>query len=204
MTPTRKTPAAVLLLALLAGSAVAQQPRSCAVSALDGEARYWVDGVWRPVEIASEIAIEGKVETGPDGRLEITCNDGTIVTIGVATEVNVSDLAGPERNVVLQLIAGIVGIVSPDGGWDRFEVRTPVAIASVRSTEWLVETSAEGGTAIFVRAGRLAVALSDGKRVSLGQGEGITVSAAGEAGPVKTWGAARIEQSATALGLGWR
>lgn len=206
MTPTRILVAA-LALALTQVAAFAGT-RSCAVDGIEGaEARAWHGGAWVALATGTPVPPEAKVATGPDTRVNIRCDDGTVITIGPGTEVNLERVAGPSgpgTNVVLQLIEGIVGLVAPNRTWDRFEVRTPVAIASVRSTEWLVEISAADEAAVFVRAGRVAVLPSAGTGAALGPGEGITVAGDGAPGPVKTWGAERIARATGALGFGWR
>ena len=192
----------MLALALVAGAAEA---RECSVARLEGQAvRVWHEGGWSPLGTDRLPDGAAKIETGRETRVEIRCDDGVVVTVGVATEVNLEVLAGPgagAAEAVLQLIRGIVGVVAPAAA--GFQVRTPLAIASVRSTEWLVEHGAEEGSAVFVRAGRVGV-VTPSRRVVLGPGEGITVPPSGEAGPVKTWGAPRIERSGAALGFGWR
>jgi hypothetical protein len=208
MTARLTGPIAFLALAALpAALAAAEGTRSCAVDAVEGEtARYWESGVWSGVAEGLAIPVEAKIATGPEDRVRIVCDDGVVVTVGAATEVNLEQLAGPagrDRNVFVQLLEGIVGVLAPARSWGRFEVRTPVAIASVRSTEWLVENMA-GEAAVFVRDGRVAVDVRDGGRVTLAAGEGITVAADGAPGEVKTWGAARIERSTAALGFDWR
>ncbi|HUF55807.1 MAG TPA: FecR domain-containing protein [Thermohalobaculum sp.] len=195
----------VLLLALgailIAGAAEA---RECQVARLEGQTvRVWHEGTWSPLGDRLP-AGAAKIETGRETRVEIRCDDGVVVTVGIATEVNLEVLTGPQAGAaeaVLQLIRGIVGVVAP--AVSGFDVRTPLAIASVRSTEWLVEHGADEGSAVFVRAGRVGVR-TPGGRVALGPGEGITVPPSGEAEPVKVWGAPRIERSGQALGFGWR
>jgi hypothetical protein len=187
--------------------AAADGLRTCAVQGVEGNtAQYWQDGVWSPIENALEISADAKIATGPDARVKIVCDDGIIVTIGSGTEVNLEQLAGLadlQTNIFLQLIDGIIAIVAPTRSWGRFEVRTPVAIASVRSTEWLVENDPADGAAVFVRAGTVVVRIQDGRQVRLGRGEGISVSADGVAGETKQWGAARIARSTAALGFDW-
>lgn len=154
-----------------------------------------------------EVSPETKIATGPDARVRIVCGEANVITIGSATEVNLEELAlssGPQRNVVLQLMQGIVGIFAPKRDWDRFEIRTPVAIASVRSTKWLMEHDNIDGAAVFVRAGQVVVDMVGGKRAVLGPGEGVSVSASAVAGDVKTWGQARIARSMAALGFDWQ
>jgi ferric-dicitrate binding protein FerR (iron transport regulator) len=182
--------------------------RSCVVDGVEGtRARYWHSGVWSDVVVKLALPAEAKVTTGFETRVRIVCDDGAIVSIGSGTEVNLENLVGAadsQRSVAIQLIEGIIGLVVPQRNWRRFEVRTPVAIASVRSTEWLIEWRRGGSAAIFVRMGEVAVRSARSERFILGMGEGITISAAGAAGDVKQWGAARIAESTAMLGFDWR
>ncbi|MEX2519188.1 MAG: FecR domain-containing protein [Paracoccaceae bacterium] len=205
---------AIIFLAVVAalvadGQARADERRSCAVARIEGgDARIWSGGAWRPIgrEPLPDAAV--KVATGPNTRLEIACDDGVVITIGVATEANLEDLTGPSgrsHNIVIQLIDGVLGLVAPIRTWAGFHIRTPLAIASVRSTEWLVSHGMGGPGAIFVREGRVAVrALGSAAKLSLGSGEGVDISASGTPGRAKKWGAARVEATGALLGLGWR
>lgn len=182
--------------------------RACVVDGVEGNAaRYWHAGVWSDLAATLVLPAEAKISTGVETRVRIVCDDQTIVTIGPDTEVNLEDLVGAgdsRRSVALQLIEGIIGLVLPQRTWRSFEVRTPVAIASVRSTEWLIEWRRGEAAAVFVRAGEVTVRGLHGERFSLKSGEGITISAAGVAGEVKPWGAARIAKSTEMLGFDWR
>lgn len=199
----RATKLLCMLVPLLA--ATAAQARDCEIARLEGQTvRVWHEGTWSAVGAGPLPPGAMKVETGRETRVEIRCDDGVVVTVGVATEVNLEVLAGTGAGAgeaVLQLIRGIVGVLAPEatGG---FQVRTPLAIASVRSTEWLVEHALADGSAVFVREGRVGVR-APRQLVVLEAGEGITVPPSGEAQEVKTWGAERIARSVTALGLGW-
>lgn len=194
-------------LAVAPDAAAGSEVRSCIVEGVEGgSARYWQDGIWSDLRVSLALSPEAKISTGQETRVKIVCDDRIVITIGAATEVNLEQLAGsagPHTNVILQLIEGIVGIVAPKRTWRRFDVRTPVAIASVRSTEWLVEHDSAGGAAVFVRAGEVAVRVRDGRRFVLSRGEGISISAAGAAGEIKVWGAGRIAKSTEALGFDW-
>ncbi|HET7410118.1 MAG TPA: hypothetical protein VFJ13_07940, partial [Paracoccaceae bacterium] len=83
-----------------------------------------------------------------------------------------------------------------------FEVHTPVAVAAVRSTEWLVEHVPGAASSVFVRSGRVAVSNAEAAFV-LGPGEGISLDRDSVLRPVARWGRARIEQTTGALGFGW-
>lgn len=198
------------LWAILLVPALAASPawgRDCQVTRLEGEVvRIWNEGVWSPLTATPLPAGASKIETGAATRVEIRCDDGVVLTIGVATEVNLEVLSGTgpgPAEAILQLIRGIVGVVAPDPGPRRFQVRTPLAIASVRSTSWLVEHGAADGTAVFVRDGRVAVR-GPTASVVLVEGEGITIEPDGTPGDVKVWGPPRIARSVDALGFGWR
>lgn len=208
MSPARTAFAGLALAAAVSALPAAAVARDCSVDAAEGaEIRSWHNGAWSGLATGARIPPEAKVVTGPGSRVNISCDDGIVITIGPGTEVNLERLAGasgPGTSVLLQLVEGIIGLVAPQRSWSVFEVRTPVAIASVRSTEWLVELAPSGEAAVFVRAGVVAVRSNSGSPSSLGPGEGITVAADGAAGPVKTWRAARIAQATGAVGFGWK
>lgn len=201
---------ALLVVVLLgaAGSANAADARSCVVDRVEGpNARYWVAGDWLTVVAGSTVPADAKFATDDETRVLITCGDGTVVTIGTRTEINLENLvaiSGRREPVAMQLIYGIIGLFLPDATGAGFEVRTPVAIASVRSTRWLMEWDPKDAAAVFVRSGTVTVRGTISGRYILREGEGITIAAGGETGPVKTWGAARIEQSIGRLGFEWR
>lgn len=199
----------LLALTLQSGAAAAQLAdvqRACTVDALSGGlAEVAVNQQWQPLALGQAVPIDARVRTGPDTRMHLGCDDGISVTIGAATEITLKGLvgpSGPDHSIGLHLFSGITGIVAPKRSWAKFEVATDVAIASVRSTEWLVESDKEGG-AVFTRRGRVDVQ-AGGKRVSVGAGKGVSVTAAGVAGPVKTWSKARISEAGRALGYDWK
>lgn len=194
----------IAVLVTFAPPAAQADSHTCSVEAVDGaDARYWAAGAWSPLRPGQPVALEAKVATGPDTRVKIACAGDTVVTVGTGTEINLGTLAAPDDGVIMQLIEGIVGLVAPERR-GAFDVRTPVAIASVRSTEWLVEHAPAEGSAVFVRAGRVAVRARAGGAFGLGPGEGISIARDGTPGAVKTWGPPRIERSTEALGFDWR
>jgi hypothetical protein len=197
--------AALLCAAATPRIAAADVP-ACALFLDGSDAALWRDGVWRP---AGEglLTDAAAIRTGPDTRAEIRCADGLTLTVGVGTEIAVESLiasARPTRNVVLRLLSGIAAMVAPRPRPGRTEIRGPLAIAAVRSTEWLVIAGPDGATAVFVRAGRVAVAPASGAAAVLRPGEGIDVTPADGPRGVVRWGAPRIAAAGEALGFGWR
>lgn len=198
-----------MVLALVGlGARAADTQRACSVDGMSrgGEAQLAVKGQWQPIAKGQVLAPDARLRTGPNTRLHVTCDDGIAVTIGVATEIALTGLvgaAGPDRSIVMHLTAGSTGIVAPRHTWDRFEVATDVAIASVRSTEWLVERDPDGTSSVFTRRGLVAVR-AGGTEVAVNAGKGVSVSAGAVMGPVNTWSRAHIAESGRALGFDWK
>lgn len=153
--------------------------------------------VW--LEAGSPIFRGDGIRTGPGAKVRIDFAGGLVVVVGPATEVGVEEfLAGGSGGgsaltaAVLDLLVGIVRLVGPAeaGPARRIEVRTRVALASVRSTEWLVE-SAPAGTGVFVREGRVEVRGLVGAPVVLEPGFGTDVPPGGPAATPRRWGEAR-------------
>ena len=189
-----------------AGPAFGQAARDCAVTALEGQnARVELGGSWQQVAAGALPPAAGRIETGPATRLEVTCAGGFVVTVGPDSLADLGDLARPdaEPGIAMSLLRGILGIVTPDRTDGPVAVRTPAAIAAVRSTAWLVEhDQATQASAVFVREGRVTVSNRE-IAVILRQGEGITLTSDTVVRPLGAWGPPRIEQSTSALGLGW-
>ena len=200
------------------GAALAADMRTCQIEQISGDKvvldtttkqQEWTEKI---VSVARlNIPVTATVETGPDSRVVLLCDDTTTITVGPDTKIVIDDLvgqAGPEHNILLRLLQGIVGIVAPNRTWNRFEVETSVAIASVRSTEWLVESQTGSGTAVFVAKGMVDVFATDRAYV-MAAGEGVTLEEAATnelntvVPEVKRWGEKRITQSRSALGFDW-
>lgn len=198
--------AAALAAALCA--ALPANARACEAAGVQGpQARWWHAGTWRPLAEGDALPQAGVIlSTGPGSRVDLACPGGLAVTIGADTEVNLGPLlTRPERGPFLQLLHGAVGLAAQARDWLGLEVRTPLAIASVRSTEWLALHDPAGGSAVFVRAGAVRFRpLGPGAPLALGPGEGVDIAPGAPPGAVATWGAGRVEAVGARLGFGWR
>ena len=200
---------ATLLSMLGAGEGTAQEVRACSVSAIQGApARARVSGQWHDLAVGPLARGAALIATGPGARVEIRCDDGLVLTLGAGIEVELEGLigaAGPERSVGLRLLRGIVGIEAPNRSWKSFEVRTPLAIASARTTTWLVEYAEATGTGVFVRLGSVDVAAARGGATTrLDAGEGVTIVPGAARVQVVRWGEGRIAGAGATLGFGWQ
>ena len=109
-------------------------------------------------------------------------------------------IAQLEAKFGLRLLDGIVGFIFKGTG-GGVQVRTPSAVASVRSTEWAMRWS-NGVSEVFTREGTVAVSANGGS-VGLGPGDGVDVSGSGEFKPVVQWKPPRIARFGELLGADW-
>jgi hypothetical protein len=190
--------AAVLFLPLPAS---AQRPEAAArVARREGSAVLHRPGEERPLRAGDELRRGDRISTGPTAKVRLEFADGLVVVVGPGTEVGVDEYLRPAGGgsgleLVLGLLVGIVRLIGPAeaGGARRAQVRTPSAIASARSTEWIVDATPEGATGVFVRAGSVEVVgrAGDGGRVVLEPGQGTDVRPGAAPTPPATWRPAR-------------
>jgi hypothetical protein len=135
------------------------------------------------------------VRTGEDGRVLIVCLDGLRLLIGsgseVALRVYLADRSHGTLQAAFGLLRGIVRLIGGDSlrrQWIAVDTRT--AVASVRSTEWLVEAT-QRGTGVLAVAGVVEVQGLAGGLVILQPGQGTDVPPGGLPRPATRWGDAR-------------
>ena len=149
-----------------------------------------------PLAVGAEVLRRDRIVSGHDGRVKIEFLDRSLVAIGSDTELFVADYAvgrdGRRLNAVLSLLSGIVRalVAEPDGS---FDITSRAAVASARSTEWLMEATG-AGSAVFAAAGVVAVqAVGTNTIVELTPGMGTDVPPGAAPTPPKLWGKARVE-----------
>lgn len=191
--------AAMLLALAVIGAgrpASATEPAVGRVVQQQGDARVVRDGEDGMLAIGAPIFVRDRFETGENGRLKIEFADRSLLVIGNGTRIFVADYAisrsGQRLGAMLSLLSGIVrAVIASPGG--HFDIGSRAAVASARSTEWLMEADA-GETAVFASAGRVAVqAVGTNATVLLQPGEGTDVPAEGAPTQPKLWGQARVE-----------
>ena len=137
-----------------------------------------------------------RVVTPSDGRVLIEFPDRSRLSLGADTQVVLDEYSlapGSGRlKGFLSLLAGILRMsIVHSTRADDFGIRTQTAIASVRSTDWIVEAGA-GDTQVFVVSGAVRVSDSGGGgAVELAAGEGTGVKAGAAPRPASVWGPAR-------------
>ncbi|WP_119420432.1 FecR family protein [Desertibaculum subflavum] len=193
--------AGAVMLAVSALPAAAQSMRTCAVSRLVGEGVVIREGIYSRAEIKQRLRPNDRIGTGAGAKIEITCSDGIIVVVGESSMLDLGRLSEQgTSDAVLELLEGIVRFILPERRpAGRFEVTTPTAVASVRSTEWLAQVTPRG-TAVLVMRGSVAVqGKAGGSATVLAPGEGVDVAPGAVAPPAVRWGQARIDRAIAAV-----
>ncbi|HEX5738425.1 MAG TPA: FecR family protein [Hydrogenophaga sp.] len=87
-----------------------------------------------------------RLSTGPDGAASILLKDGTVLTMGPNTTMDLSrfnfDSTTQKGHFVLDLLKGSVRVVTgllARVNPDLFKVRTPTAVVGVRGTDFIVD-----------------------------------------------------------------
>ena len=194
---------AVALALLPVGRVQADATAACVIAAVSGTAEVSARGAGRQQAVTGlGLGRNASLRTGAEGRVRLTCPDGLEVVVGPDSEIAVSGfLDGAARPFGLRLKDGIAGFLFDRAGVDGVQVRTPSAVAAVRSTEWAMRVE-NRASAVFARDGTVFVAARDGSARLLA-GDGVDVAADGTIAPVKRWGQARIDLLADLLGPGW-
>jgi ferric-dicitrate binding protein FerR (iron transport regulator) len=138
--------------------------------------------------VGQPIATGDRIKTGEDARVEIELEGGVRLVLGPDSQLVVPEQASRTISVV-DLLMGIVRATLPDEGVGGFMVRGRTAVASVRSTEWIVETD-DTSTAVFSISSEVQV-IGTGGSVVLMPGQGTDVDAGSAPTEPKEWGAER-------------
>jgi hypothetical protein len=142
-----------------------------------------------PLGTGAPIATGDRIRTGEDARVEIALEGGAHIVLGPDSELVVPEQAARAIGVV-DLLLGIVRAVLPEeGAVGGFMVRGRTAVASVRSTEWIVETD-EDNTSVLAIDGNVQV-IGTGGSVIVAPGQGTDVAAGAAPTEPKEWGAER-------------
>lgn len=187
---------------LLAAPAAAQDSIVGAVVERSGTATVVQDGRPRMLDPGLELHLEDRIYTGAEGKVRIRLVDGSLLTVGPGSELQLTEFhrrLGSDGEALfdglLDLVRGIVRATLSEAPQDRrFEIHTRAAAAAARSTEFVVVDDRES-SAVFVVEGGVAVRspVAPGE-VLLGPGEGSDVPLGEAPGAPVEWGAPRVEK----------
>jgi hypothetical protein len=194
--------AAAICLWLLVGSpgAALAQDAIGQVVAKQGVVSVVRDGRPTDIQLGASVVADDRIVTGKDGRVEISFTDGTLLAIGSGSDVRISDFdqdgSAGDRKGLLSIILGILRLTVDAAAWPQgFQVESRTVVASVRSTDWIVEASPER-TSVFVVEGRVEVRARSGAGTVVLEPEfGTDVSGAQAPSAPKRWGSGRVAEA---------
>ncbi|GLI37086.1 FecR domain-containing protein [Geobacter hydrogenophilus] len=156
-------------------------PAEGVVSFVTGEVRYYraAGEEGRPPQVGESLEEGGRLETGGDGTVEVTFGDGSSFLLKPDSVLSLvrSRQKGDEfvlRNLFLKTGRVLSRIRKATGHEQRYNIRTPSAVAGARGTEFRVSVDEEETTRSEVLAGTVAVEAMR-REVMLHEGEGTGV-----------------------------
>ena len=187
-------------LALPAG---AQTPGACVVTRVEGGAEVSARGAGVQAAVTGlGLGRNAKLRTEAGARVTLRCFGGLDVVVGPESEVDVLGLLeGGTKPLGFRLIDGLAGFLFSSQDGNGVQIRTPSAVAAVRSTQWAMQVERRA-SAVFAREGTVFV-FANGGEARLGPGDGIDVTSSGKRGKVTRWGQARIDRFDALLGPDW-
>lgn len=175
--------------------AQAQDRSPCIAARVAGDAAIQRGGTRQALRPSMPLRQSDQLITGAGGRVEVRCPDGSSLVVGERSTVRLSIFITDNRphNAVVKVLEGIVRALLPTGHtWERFDIVTKTAVASVRSTAWIVDVKPES-TGVFVEDGHVLVSSrANQAQVYLAAGYGVDVGAQPAPLEIRAWGAARI------------
>lgn len=152
------------------------------------------------LHVGAAVFRQDTIATQSGSRLKIEFKNGSLLAIGEESRVALTKytpvLAGGRLLVAVRLLFGIVRSTLPKGRLNSFEIHTRAAIASVRSTDWLVERTGER-TSVLAIEGRVQVeALPFGRwNVAVDPGLGVDFRDGDAAPQPGRWPADRVARA---------
>ncbi len=127
---------------------------------------------WAGACMGRELMEGDRLRTGKDGRAEIRLKDGTTLSLGDGTELEITVflLTAGRRNATISLVTGkLRASVAGFSGRSRVKVRTPTGVAGVKGTDFMVMNRGKANI-FFGNTGEVNVSGGDGDGVLLTPG----------------------------------
>lgn len=145
----------ILAAAVLAAATLLAQPANALpgetvalVKVVRGDVRLLRNGQPQPASVGLELQQSDRVLTGPNGSAGLTFRDGSLLSVGPSSELNVDRFrfnpTTHDGEFETTLSKGKLAVVSgkiAKHRLDAMKVRTPSTTLGVRGTEFLVEAT---------------------------------------------------------------
>jgi len=150
-----------LLLCALANTAEAQ--KAGAVDAVRPQAGIQRGGAEIPVSKGADVSWNDLLRTNEQGRVRVLLADESLISVGPKSEVRVVQRAVASSQSSLELAYGKVRMRLAKQPGQRFELRTPTAVAGVIGTDFGADASVPGTTHFICIEGEVSISSSDPK-----------------------------------------
>lgn len=158
--------------------ATASTSARAVASTVRGEVQVKTASGWEKLTPQSVLGPGQQIRTGADGFAEVSFLDGSRINLHANSSFQLVNENGELSNYELSL--GHIKAKIERLAQRRFAVRTPTAIVGVRGTEFLLETTVEGASALVVLHGEVEFGPAEKEtRISVRQGERAILSADG-------------------------
>lgn len=136
----------MVALATAAAGVAAQDQRSGTLKTVQGTVAIGQGDARRAAVPGGGVAEAERISTGPDSAAVLLLRDGTLITIGANTQVDISrfqfDATAQTGGLTVKVLVGTVRLVTGLLGKlqpDNVKVQTPSSTVAVRGTDFLVE-----------------------------------------------------------------
>ena len=157
--------AAFLIAAVAATPRLSAEPKTAAVSALEGKAsKSRGGGQPSPLAVGAAVGQGDTLATAEDARLELKFSDGSALRLGPKAKLQLSEAhfggGVARRKLTARLFFGNIWakVTSAIQGDQKFAIETENAVAGVRGTTFRVDARADKSVLVRVYAGAVAVA----------------------------------------------
>ena len=127
----------------------------------------------------NEVVTQGEdIATDKTGRLRITLDDGSKLTLGSSSHMKLTQHDSASRVTHLDLAGGRLRseVASFTQSTQKYEVRTAIAVAGVIGTDFEVVVNPDGSVTVYCFSGAVSVTTPAGATVNLSPGQSVTVT----------------------------
>jgi hypothetical protein len=162
------------------------------VSRLQGDGTGAMAGQTTALAAGAAVYLDERIATGAEARLELTFDDGTVLTVGEKAALTLDTYLyrpGSAGNRLRLSVSGPFRFVSgklSKGPESDVSVRTPVATIGIRGTDFW-GGPIDGRFGVFLIAGSVTVSNAAGQALLGRAGEGVNLDVGGAPGPVTLW-----------------
>jgi hypothetical protein len=129
-----------IIIILLSLCAVSQVYGEVKIFDFSGKVEVYKNNTWNPAQKDMALSQDNKIRTSDDGRAIVQFNENSMIWVKRNSELAVSSLG--EDNLFSLILGKIRAKIKLATG-NKFRVQTPVSVASIRGTEFVISSEGE-------------------------------------------------------------